>query len=131
MLLLLLQFVGRRHGLKRQVAVVHIVVSSIRVIRRWVARVTARFVGFAPATPAHARNDLANTVLRVHAREEVPSVANTAATQYILKTFPFDPKRNLREFISLTGSKFIAMALSHVAKLREEVRMERCFSKIL
>ena len=78
-----------------------------------------------------ARNDLANTVLRVHAREEVPSVANTAATQYILKTFPFDPKRNLREFISLTGSKFIAMALSHVAKLREEVRMERCFSKIL
>ena len=67
-----------------------------------------------------ARADLEKTVLRVHARQEVPSVANTAATQFILKSFPFDPKRNLREFISLTGSKFIAMALMHVALLDEK-----------
>ncbi len=47
---------------------------------------------------------------------QVPSVPNTVSTQFILRTFPFDPKRNLREFVSLTGAKFIASGKKKHAK---------------
>ncbi len=60
------------------------------------------------------------TVLRVHGQETVPSVPNSAGTQFILRTFPFDTKRNLREFVPLTGVKFIAQALAHIALLKED-----------
>jgi hypothetical protein len=66
------------------------------------------------------KTDLGNTVLRIHAQEAVPSIPNSAGTQYILRTFPFDTKRNLREFVGLTGVKFIAQALAHIAVLKED-----------
>ncbi len=59
-------------------------------------------------------------MLRIHGQETVPSIPNSAGTQYILRTFPFDTKRNLREFVPLTGVKFIAQALAHIAVLKED-----------
>jgi len=64
-------------------------------------------------------SDLADSMKRVHARTETPHLSQTPATQYILRNFPFDAKKHLREFISLSGPKYISSALVHIAVLEE------------
>jgi hypothetical protein len=63
--------------------------------------------------------DLADSMKRVHGRTETPQLSQTPATQYILRNFPFDAKKNLREFISLSGAKYVSSALVHIAVLEE------------
>lgn len=64
-------------------------------------------------------DDLAESVRRVHIQAEVPKVVNSLVTQYILRNFPFDAKRNLLEFVSLTGPRFVSSALTHIAVFKE------------
>lgn len=59
--------------------------------------------------------------------------------RYILRNFPFDAKKNLREFISLSGAKYVSSALVHIAVLEEndipktqpEMTVRRCFFCLL
>jgi hypothetical protein len=65
-------------------------------------------------------DDIADAVRRVHAQADMPKVINSSITQFILKNFSgLDPRRNLVEFVSLSGPRFVSSALTHIAVLKE------------
>jgi len=89
-----------------------------------------------------AITDLADSMKRVHARTENPQLSQTPAAQYIIRNFPFDAKKHLRQFISLSSAKYVSSALVHIAVLEENdipktqpemtvewMKRQRCWAK--
>lgn len=63
--------------------------------------------------------DLADSMKRVHNRTENPQLSQTPAVSYILRNFNIDGKKHLKEFIALSGAKYVSSALVHIAVLEE------------